>query len=96
MGPLIDQELERTDRRHAQLTKISSDLVDALNLYHQLMRDTPAVSSYYAPPPPPPAHVLKQYGQPGAMAGPPAPGGYYGMPPAPPGHPQHGGPQVSC
>ena len=50
MGPLIDQELERTDRRHAQLTKISSDLVDALNLYHQLMRDTPAVSSYYAPP----------------------------------------------
>lgn len=89
MGPLIDQELERTDRRHAQLTKISSDLVDALNLYHQLMRDTPA---YYPPPP----HGLKQYGQPGPMAapaGPPGPGGYYGMPPAPPGHPQHGAPQ---
>ncbi|KAF0309530.1 Signal transducing adapter molecule 1 [Amphibalanus amphitrite] len=91
MGPLIDQELERTDRRHAQLTKISSDLVDALNLYHQLMRDTPAVSGYYGPPP---AHLVKQYGQPGPMAGaPPPPGGYYGMPPAPPGLPQHGAPQ---
>lgn len=40
MGPLIDQALEKADRRHAQLTQLSSDLVDALNLYHTLMRET--------------------------------------------------------
>lgn len=37
MGPLIDTELERIDRKHAQLTQLSSDLVEALNLYHTLM-----------------------------------------------------------
>ena len=41
MGPLIDTELERIDRRHAQLTRISTELVDALNLYHQLMHEHP-------------------------------------------------------
>lgn len=39
MGPLIDAELERVDRKHAQLTQLSSDLVDALSLYHMLMRE---------------------------------------------------------
>lgn len=39
MGPLIDTELERVDRKHAQLTQLSSDLVDAINLYHTLMRE---------------------------------------------------------
>lgn len=39
MGPLIDNELERVDRKHAQLTQLSSDLVEALNLYHTLMRE---------------------------------------------------------
>lgn len=39
MGPLIDSELERVDRKHAQLTKLSSDLVEALSLYHTLMRE---------------------------------------------------------
>merc|ERR1719219_1567706 len=29
MGPLIDTELERVDRRHAQLTRLSHQLVDA-------------------------------------------------------------------
>ena len=37
MGPLIDTELETVDRRLAQLTRLSTELVDALNLYHQLM-----------------------------------------------------------
>ena len=41
MGPLIDAALEKVDRRHAQLTQLSSDLVDALNLYHTLMREPP-------------------------------------------------------
>lgn len=39
MGPLIDTELERVDRKHAQLTQLSADLVDALGLYHTLMRE---------------------------------------------------------
>jgi signal transducing adaptor molecule len=39
MGPLIDAELEAVDRRHAQLTRLSTELVDALNLYHQLMHE---------------------------------------------------------
>ena len=39
MGPLIDNELERVDRKHAQLTQLSADLVEALNLYHTLMRE---------------------------------------------------------
>lgn len=45
MGPLIEQELERIDRRHASLTAASRQLNDALTLYHSLMR---------APAPPPP------------------------------------------
>lgn len=39
MLPLIDTELERVDRKHAQLTQLSSDLVEAMNLYHTLMRE---------------------------------------------------------
>lgn len=38
MGPLIDSELERVDRKHAQLTQLSSDLIDTINLYHSLMQ----------------------------------------------------------
>jgi len=39
MGPLIDQELEKIDRRHAQLTRLGGELVEALNMYHNLMRE---------------------------------------------------------
>lgn len=51
MGPLIDAELERTDRRHAQLTRLSHELVDALSLYHSLMREVPANPGYPSYPP---------------------------------------------
>lgn len=47
MGPLIDAELERVDRKHAQLTQLSSDLVDAINLYHSLMRDDRAAAAQF-------------------------------------------------
>jgi len=43
MAPLIDAELEQVDRRHAQLTRLSHELVDALSLYHTLMREMPAM-----------------------------------------------------
>lgn len=39
MGPLIDTELETVDKEHAQLTQLSAQLVEALNLYHTLMRE---------------------------------------------------------
>lgn len=49
MHPLIDQELERVDRKHAQLTQLSSDLAEAVGLYHQLMRDDRGYSGGYMP-----------------------------------------------
>lgn len=52
MGPLVDAALERADRRHARLTQLSADLVDALNLYHSLMRDALTARAYPAPPAP--------------------------------------------
>ena len=76
MGPLIDAELERVDRKHAQLTQLSSDLVEALNLYHSLMREptgpgpsyipksVPPSNYGYMPPPPPhqlPPQVIKYF-----------------------------------
>lgn len=66
MGPLIDTELERVDRKHAQLSQLSSDLVDAINLYHSLMRDDRnfAASNYQIP-----------GAMPGIAGGPP----YHGM-----------------
>ncbi|XP_066599013.1 signal transducing adapter molecule 1 isoform X2 [Prorops nasuta] len=47
MSPLIDAALEKVDRRHAQLTQLSSDLVDACNLYHTLMREPPPALPNY-------------------------------------------------
>lgn len=55
MGPLIDAELERVDRKHAQLTQLSSSLVEALNLYHTLMREPCQIAKpplQFHPPPP--------------------------------------------
>ncbi|KAM7353373.1 signal transducing adaptor molecule [Cochliomyia hominivorax] len=65
MGPLIDAELERVDRKHAQLSQLSSDLVDAINLYHSLMRDDRNA-------------LGSPYNMPGAMPGMPLPGTVYG------------------
>lgn len=39
MGPLIDTELETVDKEHAQLTQLSTQLVEALNMYHTLMKE---------------------------------------------------------
>lgn len=65
MLPLIDTELERVDRHHAKLTQLSSNLVDAINMYHTLMRDADLqlVGNYHTLP----AHGLPphMYNQPG-------------------------------
>uniref|UniRef100_A0A182Y5J9 Uncharacterized protein n=1 Tax=Anopheles stephensi TaxID=30069 RepID=A0A182Y5J9_ANOST len=68
MGPMIDAELERVDRKHAQLTQLSSDLVDAINLYHNLMRE-PDRSGMMA---------MSMGGPAGGYVGAPPPGGYAG------------------
>jgi len=91
MGPLIDAELERTDRRHAQLTRLSHELVDALSLYHNLMREAPAPQYYGAFPgavPPPGGQPMGGYMP--MPAGPPPPQ-HMGHPGGPP--PQHMAPQ---
>ncbi|XP_068151309.1 signal transducing adapter molecule 1 [Drosophila tropicalis] len=80
MGPLIDAELERVDRKHAQLTQLSSDLVDAINLYHTLMRDDRAAAGQFAgggfmpglPANFPGAALYGAPGYPGAVGFPPA------------------------
>lgn len=84
MGPLIDTELERVDRKHAQLTKLSTDLVDALSLYHMLMREPqyPSVNKmpYNYPPHVVPSHPSVIYN--GGMPPPPhSAGGPQFMPP---------------
>lgn len=78
MGPLIDSELERVDRKHAQLTQLSSDLIDTINLYHSLMRETeraPAMGLYSGFPP---GHPQQQMFA--GMAYPPNNGNNYRMP----------------
>ncbi|XP_073987534.1 signal transducing adaptor molecule isoform X1 [Rhodnius prolixus] len=69
MGPLIDAELERVDRNHAQLTQTCAGLVEALNLYHALMRDMPPKPGPLPPQvaflPQPPPHPI--YHQPAPM-----------------------------
>lgn len=44
MGPLIDTELERIDRKHTQLVELNQRVMDALQMYHTLMRENPAYS----------------------------------------------------
>jgi hypothetical protein len=49
MTPLIDQELEHVDKKHASLTAANQQLNAALNLYHSLMKESFATinSPYY-------------------------------------------------
>jgi len=95
MGPLIDAELERVDRRHAQLTRLSHELVDALSLYHTLMREMPGMPAM-APGMSAYPGMYPGYG-PGMHPGPQIQGGMMGYAPQqmgpqggpPPGMPVH-------
>lgn len=40
MMPLIDQQMEEIDKRHAMLTSLNQQLNSALNLYHNLMKES--------------------------------------------------------
>lgn len=87
MGPLIDTELERVDRKHAQLAQLSTDLVEALSLYHQLMREpqTQPVNKVpygYGPPPHSAPHPMSYNGAYPMNMGAPSMGPYVSMPPS--------------
>ncbi|XP_076437982.1 signal transducing adapter molecule 2-like isoform X2 [Babylonia areolata] len=85
MGPLIDTELEKIDRNIGQLVELNQRVMDALQMYHTLMRENPAYSFKAQPPapysslpptmmggaPPPPQMGQAMYnGQQPYMAGP--------------------------
>jgi len=40
MGPLIDEDLEKVDRRLASLSTVNSNLIKAMETYHSLMKDS--------------------------------------------------------
>ena len=90
MGPLIDAELESVDRRHAQLTRLSTELVDALNLYHQLMHEN-VYAAGIQPPMQPPNGGYNPYMGPNSMP-PQQFNGYYPAQP-PMGYPSMPGPE---
>ncbi|XP_078584837.1 signal transducing adapter molecule 1-like isoform X1 [Branchiostoma floridae x Branchiostoma japonicum] len=72
MGPLIDQELEKIDRKHIELTSLNQRLMEALSMYHKLMKDMPQFTHN---PPPGPAYP-PQFSQYNTMP----PQGYAGGP----------------
>lgn len=47
MLPLIDSELECVDRNHAKLTQLSTSLVESINMYHTLMRESEFGQPHY-------------------------------------------------
>ncbi|KAL1458377.1 hypothetical protein WDU94_008534 [Cyamophila willieti] len=87
MGPLIDTELETVDKEHAQLTQLSTQLVEALNLYHTLMKEpfpSPGLPAGQAKPGYPGANYQQPMSPPVNMyngMGPPHAQQYHGGPP---------------
>lgn len=47
MGPLIDTELEKVDKKHASLCELNSKVIDALQMYHNLMKEDPTPYASY-------------------------------------------------
>ena len=67
MSQLIDAKLERVDKKHAALSSVNQQLMDALNTYHSLMKESLQMPYQSGPPhmpsqfPVPPQY--QQYGQ---------------------------------
>ena len=82
MGPLIDAELEKLDRRHAHLTKLGGHLMEALDMYRSLMREIPQQQQQQQQP------TVAMPGYPYAMVNNPAAGMKYPAFPQPQAPPQ--------
>lgn len=90
MGPLIDAELEKIDKKHADLCAINTKVLEALQMYHNLMKETPSPFAYKQsmsgynpasmglPPGPIPSGPMPQFN--GTQYMPPPQGGQYGGP----------------
>lgn len=46
MGPLIDAELEKIDKKHAGLCELNAKIMESMQMYHNLMKETPTPYSF--------------------------------------------------
>ncbi|XP_063617322.1 signal transducing adapter molecule 1 isoform X2 [Cydia splendana] len=90
---VVDAALQRADARHARLTQLSAELVDALNLYHHLMREP--LKPYNMPQPHIPGVPPGVPGVPGPALPPHLQQLHY-FPPPGPQHPPGQPPQPRC
>ncbi|XP_063375797.1 signal transducing adapter molecule 1 [Cydia fagiglandana] len=93
MAGVVDAALQRADARHARLTQLSAELVDALNLYHHLMREP--LKPYNMPQPHIPGVPPGVPGVPGPALPPHLQQLHY-FPPPGPQHPPGQPPQPRC